>query len=161
MLADLPRFIGGHDWYREGAELLALQDKFVGSGGSGAMNRITSRLFALLFLSKGKRQVVIGRVKYGPKLAEPVNSGSDILKFARTETHGMGRRRDLSWQTIDLESAQLQDLLQAPVLILSSESFQFGDNVSARLKEYIDQEMSSLKLALVRDAAKPKVSNRV
>lgn len=140
------RFIGGHDWYREGAErLLALQDKFVGFwSGSGAMeqNRDIATSFALLFLSKGKRQVVIGRVKYGPKLAEPSQlwerHPQALQQLVRHTERDWGR--DLSWQTIDLESAQLQDLLQAPVLILSgSESFQFGDNVSARLKEYIDQ----------------------
>ncbi len=61
------RFIGDHDWYREGAErLLALQDEFVGFwAGSGVMeeNRDVATSFALLFLSKGKRQVVVGRIE--------------------------------------------------------------------------------------------------
>ena len=55
------RFIGNHDWYREGAErLLELQNKFQGYF-EGMQDKDVETSFALLFLSKGKRQVVIAR----------------------------------------------------------------------------------------------------
>ena len=138
------RFIGGHDWYREGAQrLLELQDEFVGFwSGSGAMeqNRDVATSFALLFLSKGKRQVVIGRAKYGPASDEPKwhQHPNSLRQLVRHVERDWGR--DLSWQTIDVESAQLQDLLQAPVLILSgSEPLQLSEQAEKQLREYIDQ----------------------
>ena len=73
------RFIGEHDWYREGAErLLELQDEFLGFwAGAGPMeSRDVATSFALLFLSKGKRQVVVGRLKYADRRAPC--SGSNI-----------------------------------------------------------------------------------
>ena len=49
-------------------------------------------------------------------------------------------RRDLTWQTIDLHGASLQDLLQAPVLVISGNAPLRLDQTSGdRLKEYVDQ----------------------
>ena len=137
------RFIGGHDWYREGAErLISLQDEFVGFwSGSGAMeqNREIATSFALLFLSKGKRQVVIGRAKYGSKddnqwLQHP----QALRQLVKHVERDWGR--DLTWQTIELESAELQDLLQAPVLIISgSRALQLSDRMKDRLRDYVNQ----------------------
>ncbi len=57
------RFIGGHDWYREGAEqIVSMQDGFQGFwSGVGATedNRDVTTSFALLFLAKGKRRVAL------------------------------------------------------------------------------------------------------
>ena len=137
------RFIGGHDWYREGAErLIGLQDEFVGFwSGSGAMeqNRDIATSFALLFLSKGKRQVVIGRGKYGAQDEDQWQQHPQSLrKLVKHVERDWGR--DLSWQTIEMETASLQDLLQTPVLIISgSQSLQLSDGAKDRLKEYVDQ----------------------
>jgi len=63
------RFIGIHDWYREGCELLVkLQDPTDGSitrgkGIDGAT--ILSTSFALLFLSKGRTPVLISKFAWG------------------------------------------------------------------------------------------------
>ncbi len=140
------RFIGGHDWYREGAErLLSLQDEFVGFwSGSGVMeqNRDVATSFALLFLSKGKRQVVIGRAKYSSGADEAAlqwhRHPNSLRQLVRHVERDWGR--DLSWQTVEIESSQLQDLLQAPVLIMSgSDSFQISDPAADRLRDYVDQ----------------------
>ena len=140
------RFIGGHDWYREGAErLLSLQDEFTGFwSGSGAMeqNRDVATSFALLFLSKGKRQVVIGRAEYSGPLNQAAlqwqRHPDGLRQLVRHVERDWGR--DLSWQTVEIESGQLQDLLQAPVLIMSgSDSFQMSDLANDRLRDYVDQ----------------------
>ena len=61
----------------------------------------------------------------------------------RSGARGGSRRdwgRDLSWQTVEIESSQLQDLLQAPVLIMSgSDSFQISNPAADRLRDYVDQ----------------------
>ena len=137
------RFMGEHDWYREGADyLVGIQDEFQGFWSNvGAMessNVATS--FALLFLSKGKRQVVAGRLKYGSPDAEARwNQHADGLRqLVRHVERDWGR--DLTWQTIDANTASLEDLLQAPVLVMSgTEVFQLPAELSKRLKEYVDQ----------------------
>ncbi len=140
------RFIGDHDWYREGAErLLQLQDGFQGFwSGAGQMaeaNQDVATSFALLFLSKGKRQVVIGRLKYPgqqPQSQSWQRHPDSLRQLVRHVERDWGR--DLTWQTIDSEQASLVDLLQAPVLIISGrESLRFSDELLDRLKQYADQ----------------------
>ena len=116
------RFIGQHDWYREGAQrLLDLQDDFAGfwSGNGPMENRDVATSFALLFLSKGKRQVVVGRLKYAdPQAPQQWQQHPDSLRqLVRHVERDWGR--DLTWQTIDGSNADLKDLLQTPVLVIS------------------------------------------
>ncbi len=139
------RFIGGHDWYREGAErLLDLQDGFQGFwSGNGQMaegNRDVSTSFALLFLSKGKRQVVVGRLQYPSRkslvLWEQHPDG--LRQLVRHVEREWGR--DLTWQTIDSDQAEIVDLLQAPVLIISGKMrLPLEKTFTDKLREYVDQ----------------------
>ncbi len=156
------RFIGGHDWYREGAEILIdLQDGFqgfwAGDGPVGEGNRDIATSFALLYLSKGKRQVVVGRLKYpapagvgvGAVRARRVGAADDqgshwkqhpdaLRQLVRHVERDWGR--DLTWQTIESERAEVVDLLQAPVLVISGQKpLRFSDDLSGRLKEYVEQ----------------------
>lgn len=141
------RFIGGHDWYREGAEvLLDLQDNFQGYwAGDGQLaegNPDVATAFALLFLSKGKRQVVVGQLKYnaaGEAETTRWQQHPDALRqLVRHVERDWGR--DLTWQTIEGDRAELVDFLQTPVLIISgSESLRLDARLQQRLKEYVDQ----------------------
>lgn len=137
------RFVGDHDWYREGAErLLDLQDDFLGYWkGDGPLEGDTvATSFALLFLSKGKRQVVVGRLQHsGDGKSNDWKQHPDGLRqLVRHVERDWGR--DLTWQTIDGSSAKLADLLQTPVLVISGRNrLDFSDGLSTRLKEYIDQ----------------------
>jgi len=60
------RFFNQHDWYREGCQII-LQRQIPASGhyanGGGENDRTTDTALALLFLSKGKRQIVISRIE--------------------------------------------------------------------------------------------------
>jgi Domain of unknown function (DUF4159) len=140
------RFIGEHDWYREGAERLLsneLLDEFRGFwggfGGTESMRDVTTA-FALLFLSKGKRQVVVGRLKYADdQSANQWQQHPDSLRqLVRHVERDWGR--DLTWQTVDAEQAKLEDLLQSPVLIISgNRALEFKPELVQRLKDYLDQ----------------------
>lgn len=138
------RFIGNHDWYREGAErLLELQDEFrgfwSGNGGTEANIDVTTA-FALLFLSKGKRQVVVGRLKYENKQAprQWQQHPDSLRQLVRHVERDWGR--DLTWQTIESKNANLNDLLQAPVIVISGQqAIRFDADLSDNLKEYINQ----------------------
>lgn len=135
------RFLGGHDWYREGAEkLIATQDGFQGfwqgNGWEEDVNVATS--FALLFLSKGKRQVVAGQLQRNVERAQWQPHPDALRQLVRHVERAWGR--DLTWQTVELEKAGLVDLLQTPVLVISGkQSLQLTAEQSDLLKEYVDQ----------------------
>ncbi|NND96942.1 MAG: DUF4159 domain-containing protein [Pirellulaceae bacterium] len=136
------RFIGKHDWYRAGAEvLLKQQDGFqgfwVGAGWEDDRNITTS--FALLFLSKGKRQVVVGQLQHGESASRDWQKHPDAMRqLVRHVERDWGR--DLTWQTIQAGRASVEDLLQTPVLIISDhKALTFPVETRGRLKEYLDQ----------------------
>jgi len=156
------RLIGGRDWYREGAEtLVARQDGFQGFWqGDGAIesNRDIATAFALLFLAKGKRQVVVGRLQH-PSLSQravrvggvQVRQGAVADQPDASMSHPNALRhlvrhvqqawgRDLTWQTVDGTRASAADLLQTPVLVIAGRtSLQFEPGLRDSLKEYLDQ----------------------
>ncbi|MFY8200379.1 MAG: DUF4159 domain-containing protein, partial [Pirellula staleyi] len=137
------RFIGDHDWYREGAEyLLSNQGQSIGGsfrGGPTEGDEISASAMALLFLSKGKRQVVVGHLQFGdPK-------DSDWNQHRRSIQNLTGQiekvwKRELAWQTIRLEKATVENLLETPVLFLSgSKEFKLTDPQRKLLKDYTEQ----------------------
>jgi Domain of unknown function (DUF4159)/Prenyltransferase and squalene oxidase repeat len=131
------RFIGGRDWYREGCrELLNLQSPTGEFGSdSGHGNRDSETAFGLLFLAKGKRQNVISRLKYGA--GNDWNRHSLAMQHLTAHTE-QAWKRDLSWQTIDLERAKLVDLLETPVLFISGANLPtFSNTQRAMLREYV------------------------
>lgn len=145
------RFIGGHDWYREGAErLLELQDDFQGfwSGvGLGEDDRNVTTSFALLFLSKGKRQIAIGRLRYGEEANRDDGQWHEHPDASRQLIRRLERYwgRDLTWQTITTENARVEDLLQTPVLMITArDRLNFSQSDRDLLKDYIDQGGSIL-----------------
>ncbi|MCA9139245.1 MAG: DUF4159 domain-containing protein [Planctomycetales bacterium] len=135
------RFFGGHDWYREGAEqLIAQQDEFQGFWENGDWESPTvGTSFALLFLSKGKRQVVVGQLERTKAVQSEWQPHPDSLRqLVRHVERAWGR--DLTWQTVQLENAGLVDLLQIPVLVISGkESLALDPEKSKLLHDYVDQ----------------------
>jgi hypothetical protein len=152
------RFIGQHDWYREGAErLLDLQDNFQGfwaGVGFGEDDRNVTTAFALLFLAKGKRQVAIGRLRYGDGADRDDGAWHQHPDASRQLVRRLERYwgRDLTWQTVTINNARVEDLLQTPVLMITArEPLRFSAADQALLKEYIDQGGSILFEASVAD----------
>ncbi|MFN3192607.1 MAG: DUF4159 domain-containing protein [Aureliella sp.] len=139
------RFIGEHDWYREGASYIVnvMQDPVTGKFSGIAMdgNEYIETAFALLFLSKGKRQIVMSRLQY--------NNGQDPLDWnhhstavqhltAHTE---QAWKRDLAWQNIDIRKSRLEDLLETPVLFISGTGNpRFSTRQKLLLKEYVEEQ---------------------
>ncbi|WP_431192247.1 DUF4159 domain-containing protein [Rhodopirellula bahusiensis] len=142
------RLIGGHDWYREGAEhLVSLQDAFRGfwiGSGPAESKRDVATSFALLFLSKGKRQVVVGQLDH-PTLRTLGANNTASLPFS-TSLKQLVRHverdwsQDLTWQTIQAEGATVADLLRVPVIVIrGSQRIQFSNELVDTLEQYIDQ----------------------
>lgn len=135
------RFIGGHDWYREGTEyLLDGQDVFSGlwRGGSPAeKNEHIATSLALLFLVKGRRPVLLAKLQHGEG-GDWNNHRSDAANL--TSYVEPRWKRDLTWQTINLERANTEDLLQSPVLYMSGSKAPRLDADQIRyLREYLQR----------------------
>ena len=62
------RFIGDHDWYREGAAMfVGVQDGLTGAFKGGRIEDPTvATSFALLFLAKGRRPVIVAKSRHDP-----------------------------------------------------------------------------------------------
>jgi hypothetical protein len=134
------RFIANHDWYREGCELLVKrQDKLRGFivEGTASGSQITDTALALLFLSKGKRPIVMGRLQVAslPSSSMPRHAIQHLTGHIE-----QAWKKDLAWQSLSLEAATLEQLLEAPILFLSgSESLQLDADAKERLKQYVEQ----------------------
>jgi Domain of unknown function (DUF4159) len=135
------RFIGRHDWYREGAEWLINEQEdlsgFWKGTGLGETNPHVGTSLALLFLAKGRRPVVAAKIKHGPQ-DDWNHHRKDLANLVSYTEKKWGR--DLTWQVIDLDPATSDDLMEAPVLYLNGElSPEINDEDVAKLREYINR----------------------
>jgi len=118
-------------------------------------NALIGTPLALLFLSKGRRPVVIGKLQHQPQGGKAARDWDHHRRAVQHLTMRVERQwqRDLSWQTIDftrravreggVQREQLSvtagDLLEAPVLLLSgSLALDFSAEQKRVLKEYIE-----------------------
>lgn len=136
------RFIGDTDWYRQGClQLLNLQDnvtgRIVGKFNAYHGNEFTETAFALLFLSKGKRQTVINRLQFGED--QDWRNHPAAVQHLTTYIE-QAWKRDLAWQNIELSKAKVADLLESPVLFISgSRAPNLTTGQKQLLKEYVEQ----------------------
>jgi len=134
------RLIGQHDWYREGAEfLIQQQDPFshhwAGTGHAEDNPHIATSL-ALLFLSKGRRPVLVAKLQHGPG-EDWNNHQSDIANLTARAEKLWGL--DLTWQIVDPKPATVDDLLQAPVLFLSGSRKPDLRGLEHKMRDYLDR----------------------
>jgi len=123
------RYMGGHDWYVEGAsELLRRQDD---DGGWGYGARVSKTSFALLFLARGAAPVVLSKLRYAGRWnARP----HDAAGMAEWLSHTF--ERPLNWQVIDVDSP-VEQMSDAPILYLSGAgAFEPTDEQVARLRTF-------------------------
>ena len=129
------RFFGAHDWYREGtAKLLGW-----GNGGKwtadSVENEDVATAMALLFLSKGKRPIAIGKYQFGTAEDELHQKGVHYL------TRNLEKAWDqkLNWQEVRGADATADDLFESPVLFMSGNSgFVLTDFQKDALKKYLE-----------------------
>jgi hypothetical protein len=137
------RYIGEADWYLEGSRMfLESQDALTGRFAAPRLeDPVVATSFALLFLAKGRRPVLVAKSRHGPE-TDWNRHGHDI---ARLVEHVEGRWKTdypagLSWHVLDTPAAGRDDLLQAPVLWISGrDAFDLGRDAAARLRNYIDE----------------------
>lgn len=135
------RFIGDHDWYREGSDMLvAKQDNLSGywhGSGHAETNPVVGTSFALLFLAKGRRPVLLAKLKHDPP-DDWNNHQNDVANLTSYVEELW--QRDLTWQVVNAAAATVEDLLQAPVLFISGrEAPLFSVDEKRRLRDYVDR----------------------
>ncbi|MGD9723265.1 MAG: DUF4159 domain-containing protein [Pirellulales bacterium] len=134
------RFIGDHDWYREGADMLVRQQDnlsgFWSGTGSHELNPVIGTSFSLLFLAKGRRPVLVAKLQHDPD-DDWNHHRSDLANLTAYVERQW--ERDLTWQVIDPQ-ASVEDLLQTPVLFITGSKVpNFTDEQKRRLRDYIDR----------------------
>ncbi|MEK6249119.1 MAG: DUF4159 domain-containing protein [Planctomycetales bacterium] len=129
------------DWYRQGvAYLLDTQDhkdgSWTGKGHAEAGNKSISTSFALLFLAKGKRPVLISKLqRAGGDWNRVQHDLTNLSRYIEKKW-----KIPLTWQVINSEQATANDYSQTPVLFLSgSKSFQFTPEQRRELRRYVEQ----------------------
>ncbi|MEX2188604.1 MAG: DUF4159 domain-containing protein [Pirellulales bacterium] len=146
------RWIGdNHDWYREGTHLLAQGAKrpaaFTGhwegaerSLGENDKNVATS--FALLFLSKGQRPVLIAELQHGDDddWNQHRHDIANLTEHVETRWRKLQSDLNLTWQIMRSEKSTLEDLQQTPVLFIGGKKpLDFDAGLIKRLRAYVDQ----------------------
>lgn len=135
------RFIGDHDWYREGAEFLVRQQDslshyWVGTWHAERTHPSVSTAMALLFLSKGRRPIVMAKLKYGEGDEWSQHRRDAVNLTAYTE---QAWELGLTWQVMDPEQTTVEDLLQAPVLYVSGSEAPDLMPHAKKLRDYVDR----------------------
>jgi hypothetical protein len=142
------RKIGEHDWYREGTAYLVrqnapdtLRDSWQGSGHAEENEDIGTSL-ALLFLAKGRRPVLVAKIKHGIHEDDWNRRRNDINNLT---IYVEGKwKHDLTWQVIDIKDATVDDLLQVPVLYYAGGLNPLPDDdeevrkLAQKLRDYVD-----------------------
>ncbi len=134
------RFIEDHDWYREGAEFLVRQQDPFSHHWMATKNfednPHVATSMALLFLSKGRRPVLLAKLEHGPE-TDWNNHENDMANLtARVEKLW---DIDLTWQIMNPQEATVDDLLQAPVLFVSGSKSPELDGTEKKIRDYLDR----------------------
>ncbi|HEV3204931.1 MAG TPA: DUF4159 domain-containing protein [Gemmataceae bacterium] len=147
------RFIGNHDWYREGCEYLIRAQNPEGywqSRGGHDSWKVVSTSFALLFLSKGRTPILISKLVHLPDddWNNDRNDARNLVDYASKE---LFNKQPLAWQIFDAKRGILDntreerlrlagDLLQSPIAYFNGHKApRFTPAEESVLKEYVDQ----------------------
>jgi hypothetical protein len=91
---------------------------------------------ALLFLSKGRRPIVLAKLKYGDGDVwnQHRRDAAHLAEYTE-DAWGLG----LTWQVMDPTKASVEDLLQAPVLYISGSQAPALLPEAQKLRDYVDR----------------------
>lgn len=133
------------DWYREGAAHLvkarfnAVTGRFTGVSGEEERTPELSTALSLLFLSKGRRPIVMAKLRHGGLESGDWDNHRAGVPHLTAHVEKLWKR-DLSWQTIDFANATVAELLESPVLFVSGTSaLTWNAEQKKQLKEYVQQ----------------------
>jgi hypothetical protein len=145
------RFIGQHDWYREGAKMLVESQGAGGVWERGGLDgsEILSTSFALLFLSKGRSPVLMNKLRHDSADASRPEDWNNDRNDVRNLVEHCSRHweRRMTWQVVDAKVQgdhavlkRVEDFLQAPVVFMTGhEAPKLSELERKVLRGYVDQ----------------------
>ena len=123
------KYLGQHDWYREGAtEILAhLPYRGRGTGDRG------DAMFALLFLIKGRGPILMNKLMYE---GEWDLHARDLARLA--EYVGRLKEQRINWQVVHL-GVPVEELHDSPILYISAEkAVKFSGEEKKKFRRFTD-----------------------
>ena len=159
------RYFGGHDWYREGCQLLVELQHQNGQWDDPANaafggDPVVGTSFALLFLAKGRTPVLISKLAFGTDPVPPAdpNAGlppvewnrkrSDMRHLVDFCSRELFKRDPMAWQIFDVRKKEAgnqeeirdlaAELLQSPLVFFNGHKLSLSGKEEAMLKEYVE-----------------------
>ncbi len=127
------KYIGGHDWYLDGARRIVDTQNPDGSWTSGR-DQIPNTCFALLFLSKGNVPVLVNKLVHGGGWNVDPHDAANLTAYISKR---FGQR--VGWQSVTLDDS-METLLSAPVLYVTGiKSPDFKPDEIAKLREFFER----------------------
>jgi hypothetical protein len=160
------RFIGDHDWYREGCELLTGSKPSKGlaqkANGEWKINQaidsfpVISTSFAVLFLAKGRTPILLSKLAWDSEGQRPGTGAGwnrkhhDARHLVEYSSRELFKRMPLAWQIFDARQAdlstdekfndELSTLLQSPILYITGHEAPVLSPLQKRLlRRYVDE----------------------
>lgn len=124
------RYIGNHDWYREGASYLVHNQL----GGAWGPNTYDTA-FALLFLAKGNRPVLMQKLQWtGQWNLDPHDVANAVAYIGKSGMLGQA----VTWQAVSVQ-APVTDWLASPIVYLQGHQFpNFSDEDIKKIRQFIE-----------------------
>jgi hypothetical protein len=114
--------------------------------GPGESQPVIGTSFAMLFLSKGRWPVLLGKLQYGPPGNNDWNRHrSDAANLTRYVESRPNWPHDLTWQVVDVRLATVEELSQTPVLYMSGSRSPLPDDsrqqkqLAQKIRDYLDR----------------------
>jgi len=140
------KFFGKADWYKLGVEYLLKNQKNGGWGGKHGTDTSTS--FALLFLIRGQRPVLLSRLEHSGDWNNRPRALANL-----TEWFTDGFEGSFNWQIVNLK-VDVQDLHDSPILLISgSKKLEFNDEELDKLRTLVWQGGTILSVTECNGAA--------
>ena len=128
------KFIGGRDWFREGATTVLGQQRADGAIPN-SYSPVIGTAFSTLFLVYGGAPVALNKLQYGTDQDWNLNPRD----LAQVSAHlWSAYERPLNWHTVALD-AEVEEF-EAPILFISgTHALSFSDVEVTRLRDYIQR----------------------
>ncbi|MFP4104983.1 MAG: DUF4159 domain-containing protein [Phycisphaerae bacterium] len=133
-LASGYKYFGNVDWYRTGTKMLLAYQKDDGSFEKGKYSKVISTSYALLFLIRGRRAVILNKLRFD---GDWNNRPRDCANYTKWVFQNF--ENEVAWQIINM-SVPVREWHDAPILYISgSRAPNFTDDQIARLREFVFQ----------------------
>ncbi len=127
------RYLGRHDWYREGVEHLVGDPEALVYAPSGHEGKFLPKCYVLLFLAKGNAPILVQKAEWAGNWSAHRYDARFLVEYVGRE---LGQRLD--WQVVPLD-APLDQLMAAPILYVSGkDSVGWSRQQTDRLKQYME-----------------------